>query len=492
VKDRLEAFFAAEILPRHRQWAACVGRRERPPFLPRCRRRRVPRAVEPRPAERMSNRDYAPLAEIMGRLPWAPEVFNCQAPDVPNMIMLQHAATPAQKQRWLEPLLEGRVRSAFGMTEPDVASSDATNIVTTLTRDGGEWVVNGASGTFTGAAHPDCAFVIVIGVSRPEAPRTGRHSCVIVPMPRRPRIVRELRFMGWEDSIAPIAELEFRDVRVPAENLLGEDGAGFAAAQVRLGPARLHHCMRLLGTCEVLVELMMARAGERTAFGRKVIDYDATQQAIARSRIEIEQAGCWSGAPPRSSTARATRRCGATSRWSRSRCPRWRSASADGRADLRRHGRQRRRADPSRLSHGPPAAHRRRPGRGAPAARSSARSRLHDGASPTRLHHAPQKPSRPAPGRGCRARPAVLGADREGDAWPVALEPAADDRRGLRRRHQNGHRERRVGGQAADDESGADHAGRRCRCFFRTIADALPHDPHRALLALYEADTAGR
>ncbi|HSH99665.1 MAG TPA: acyl-CoA dehydrogenase family protein [Reyranella sp.] len=292
MKDRLEAFFAAEILPRHRQWSACVARRQRPPFLPSLQAKaRAAGLWNLGLADCLSNRDYAPLAEIMGRLPWAPEVFNCQAPDVPNMIMLRHAATPAQKQRWLEPLLEGRVRSAFGMTEPDVASSDATNIVTTLTRDGGDWVVNGRKWYITGAAHPDCAFVIVIGVSRPEAPRTGRHSCVIVPMPTPGlRMVRELRFMAWEDSIAPIAELEFRDVRVPAGNLLGEEGAGFAAAQVRLGPARLHHCMRLLGTCEVLVELMMARAGERTAFGRKLIDYDATQQAIARSRIEIEQA----------------------------------------------------------------------------------------------------------------------------------------------------------------------------------------------------------
>src|SRR6185503_13906023 len=141
------------------------------------------------------------------------------------------------------------------------------------------------------AAHPACAFVIVVGVSRPTAPRTGRHSCVIVPMPTPGlRVVRELRFMGWEDHVAPIAELAFDNVRVPAGNLLGEEGGGFATAQVRLGPARLHHCMRAIGTCEVLVELMMARAAERKAFGRAVIDYDATQQAIARSRIEIEQA----------------------------------------------------------------------------------------------------------------------------------------------------------------------------------------------------------
>jgi len=292
MKEQLEAFFAAEILPLHRAWAAHVARRERPPFMAELRARaRAAGLWNLGLADRMSNRAYAPLAEIMGRLPWASEVFNCQAPDVPNMIMLQHVATAAQKRQWLEPLLDGRVRSAFGMTEPDTASSDATNIATTFRRDGGDWVVNGRKWYITGGAHPDCAFVIVVGVSRPEAARTGRHSCLIVPMPARGlRIVRELRFMGWEDSIAPIAELDFSDVRVPVENLLGEEGAGFAAAQVRLGPARLHHCMRLLGTCEVLVELMMARAAERTAFGRKVIDYDATQTAIARSRIEIEQA----------------------------------------------------------------------------------------------------------------------------------------------------------------------------------------------------------
>lgn len=287
------AFFDREILPRHRQWVEHVARRREPaPFLAGLRdRARAAGLWNLGLPDRMSNRDYAPIAEITGRLPWAPEVFNCQAPDVPNMIMLQHAASPAQKERWLRPLLEGRVRSAFGMTEPDVASSDATNIATTLRRDGGDWVVDGRKWYITGAAHPDCAFVIVMGVSRPEAARTGRHSCVIVPMDAPGlRVVRELRFMGWEDSIAPIAELDFRGVRVPAENLLGEEGEGFAAAQVRLGPARLHHCMRAIGASEVLVELMMARAAGRRAFGRTVIDYDATQQAIARSRIDIEQA----------------------------------------------------------------------------------------------------------------------------------------------------------------------------------------------------------
>jgi len=289
----VEAFFEIEILPRHRDWSAHVAaRRGSPPFLAELRAKaRAAGLWNLGLPDRLSNRAYAPIAEITGRLPWAPEVFNCQAPDVPNMIMLQHAATPVQRKLWLEPLLEGRTRSAFGMTEPNVASSDATNIATTLRRAGSEWVVNGRKWYITGGAHPDCAFVIVMGVSRPEAARTGRHSCVIVPMATPGlRVVRELRFMGWEDSIAPIAELDFTDVRVPLDNLLGAEGEGFAAAQVRLGPARLHHCMRAIGACEVLVELMMARAAERRSFGRAVIDYDATQQAVARSRIEIEQA----------------------------------------------------------------------------------------------------------------------------------------------------------------------------------------------------------
>jgi acyl-CoA dehydrogenase len=287
LRAAVEAFFDSEILPRHRDWLHHVARREAAPFLPALQAKAKAAGLwNLGLPDRLSNRDYAPIAEIMGRLPWASEVFNCQAPDVPNMIMLQAAATAEQKKRWLEPLLEGRVRSAFGMTEPDVASSDATNIATTLSREGDDWAVNGRKWYITGAAHPACAFVIVVGVSRPQAARTGRHSCVIVPMGTPGlRIVRELRFLGWEDSVAPIAELVFEDVRVPAENLLGAEGEGFAAAQVRLGPAR-----RAIGACEVLVGLMMARAAERHAFGRAVIDYDATQQAIARSRIDIEQA----------------------------------------------------------------------------------------------------------------------------------------------------------------------------------------------------------
>jgi acyl-CoA dehydrogenase len=291
--DAVQAFYDREILPRHREWTDGVVRRGVPaPFVADLRAKAKEAGLWTLGlGDRVSNRDFAPMAEIMGRLPWASEVFNCQAPDLPNMIMLRHAATPAQKERWLQPLLDGSVRSCFAMTEPAVASSDATNVATTLRREGDEWVVNGRKWYITGAAHPDCAFAIVMGVSRPEASRTGRHSCVIVPMDAPGvTVVRTLRFMGWDDHVAPIAELEFRDVRVPLENLLGDDGDGFGAAQTRLGPARLHHCMRTLGACEMLVELMMARAAERKAFGRTLADYDATQQAIARSRIDIEQA----------------------------------------------------------------------------------------------------------------------------------------------------------------------------------------------------------
>src|SRR6266852_7214014 len=174
-RRKLQAFFDAEVLPRHRAWVEHVAnRREAVPFMAELQRKAraaglwnlgLPELSPDEPGTRLSNLEYAPLAEIMGRLPWASEVFNCQAPDVPNMIMLQAAATPEQKKRWLEPLLEGRVRSAFGMTEPDVASSDATNIATTLRREGDDWVVNGRKWYITGAAHPACAFVIVVGVS---------------------------------------------------------------------------------------------------------------------------------------------------------------------------------------------------------------------------------------------------------------------------------------------------------------------------------------
>ena len=301
LRERVQAFFDAEILPRHRQWHAHVVRdRQEAPFMAELQSRAraaglwnlaLPGLAEGEPGTRLSNLEYAPLAEIMGRLFWASEAFNCQPPDVPNMVTLQHAATPAQKKRWLEPLLEARTRSAFAMTEPAVASSDATNIECSITPAGDHYIINGRKWFSTGAAHPRCSMLMVMGVSDAAGERTRRHSLVMVPMDAPGvRLVRALRWMGCDDHVAPIGELEFRDVRVPAENLLGKPGDGFRLAQVRLGPARVHHCLRSLGLAEVMVQLMMARATERRAFGRAIIDYDTVQRWIAEARVGIEQA----------------------------------------------------------------------------------------------------------------------------------------------------------------------------------------------------------
>src|SRR3954452_13958672 len=237
-RDRLQSFFEREVLPRHRAWLEHAAvKREGAPFMGELQQKAraaglwnlgLPELADSEPGTRLSNLEYAPLAEIMGRLFWAPEVFNCQAPDVPNMIALQNCATPEQKAQWLQPLLEAKTRSAFGMTEPDVASSDATNVATRMVRDGNDYLINGRKWFITGAAHPRCSFVIVMGVTDADGDRTRRHSCIIVPM-NAPgvRLVRRLRWMGCEDHVAPIGELAFDNVRVPASNLLGAVGEGF-------------------------------------------------------------------------------------------------------------------------------------------------------------------------------------------------------------------------------------------------------------------------
>jgi acyl-CoA dehydrogenase len=299
-RRKLQAFFDNEVLPRNRAYLAHVANGEAVPFMAGLQAKAceqglwnlgLPELTPDDPGTRLSNLEYAPLAEIMGRLFWAPEVFNCQAPDVPNMIALQNCATPEQKRRWLDPLLNAKTRSAFGMTEPDVASSDATNVATKIVRDGDDYVISGRKWFITGAAHPDCSFMIVMGVTNADAERTAKHSCIIVPMDTPGvRLVRRLRWMGCEDHVAPIGELAFENVRVSRENLLGAEGDGFKVAQIRLGPARIHHCMRSIGLCELLIELMMVRASERSAFGRTVIQYDTVQRWIAESRVELEQA----------------------------------------------------------------------------------------------------------------------------------------------------------------------------------------------------------
>jgi acyl-CoA dehydrogenase len=301
-RERVQAFFDAHILTRNREWHEHVVKRDEPaPFMRELQGKAreqglwnlgLPELADSEPGTRLSNLEYAGCCEILGRLAWAPEAFNCQAPDVPNMITLQNCANPEQKRRWLAPLLEAATRSCFAMTEPGVASSDATNIATTIERQGAEYVINGRKWFSTGAAHPRCTQIMLMGVTgSSKADRTRRHSIVMVPMDAPGvRLVREVRWMGNRDHVAPIGEIEFADVRVPMENRLGEEGDGFKIAQVRLGPARVHHCMRQIGLAGVMIELMLARAAERKAFGRTIIEYDTLQRWIAESRVELEQA----------------------------------------------------------------------------------------------------------------------------------------------------------------------------------------------------------
>ncbi len=242
------------------------------------------------PGTRLTNLEYAPLAEIMGRIVWASEVFNCSAPDTGNMEILHLFGTAEQKQRWIEPLLEGKIRSCFAMTEPDVASSDATNIQTRIQRDGDDYVINGRKWFISGAMHPNCRIAIVMGQTDPEAEVHRRQSMVLVPLDTSGvEIVRNIPVMN---HIQPEGHCEvlFRNVRVPRSNLLHQEGSGFAIAQARLGPGRVHHCMRSIGQCELALELMVERASERKTFGRYLHQHGQVAEWIALSRIEIEQA----------------------------------------------------------------------------------------------------------------------------------------------------------------------------------------------------------
>ncbi|KRE17490.1 acyl-CoA dehydrogenase [Bosea sp. Root381] len=244
------------------------------------------------PGTRLANLEYAPLAEIMGRFYWSSEVFNCNAPDTGNMEILHMFATPEQRERWLVPLLNGEIRSCVGITEPGVASSDPTNLQTTITRDGDDYVINGRKWWTTGALHPNVKFCIVMGLSdtRPDADPHKRHSMVLVPMDAPGvSILRNLPLLNHH-SPEGHTETDFDNVRVPAGNMLGEEGAGFALAQARLGPGRIHHCMRTIGQCEVALELMVERALERKAFGRNLAEFANVQDWIAEARMEIDQA----------------------------------------------------------------------------------------------------------------------------------------------------------------------------------------------------------
>jgi acyl-CoA dehydrogenase len=302
LRERLAAFMDGHVHPHDREWNETAERGEYPLALVERLKEKarkeglwnlfLPGLRDDEPGTRLTNLQYAPLAELMGRVPWSPEIFNCNAPDTGNMEILHLFATPDQRRSYLMPLMEGAIRSGVSITEPDVASSDPTNLRTTIRRDGDEYVINGRKWFTTGAKHPNFAFVIVMGITdeASDAARHARHSFVIVPKDTPGfRIVRDVAIMHHHSADGH-CEVEFRDARVPVANLLGEEGAGFRIAQARLGPGRIHHCMRTIGQCELALELMCGRALTRSTFGKTLSENANIQDWIALSRIEIEQA----------------------------------------------------------------------------------------------------------------------------------------------------------------------------------------------------------
>ena len=301
MRQRLEEFVDRYVLPYNGAWHRSVAQGiYPPPFLEDLKALAkaeglwnlfLPGLRSDQPGQALSNLEYAPLAEIMGRLPWASEVFNCSAPDTGNMELLQLFATPEQDRQWLRPLLNGEIRSAFAMSEPDVASSDPTNLQTRAHHEGDQWVVNGRKWFTTGASHPYCKLLIVMCRTGDDAAgKHAQHSMVLVPMDTLGvKVLRNISIMQHQ-SPEGHCEIVFSNARVPASNLLGQEGAGFSMAQARLGPGRIHHCMRTIGQCELALALMCERTLERQVFSKYLADFANVQEWIAESRLEIDQA----------------------------------------------------------------------------------------------------------------------------------------------------------------------------------------------------------
>jgi acyl-CoA dehydrogenase len=297
-KERLQAFMDAHILPAEAVYESQLREsgdpHHQPAIIEELKQLAQDRGLwnmflpDPELGAGLSNSDYAPLAEILGRSHIASEACNCSAPDTGNMEVLHRFASEEQRERWLMPLLAGEIRSAFAMTEPDVASSDATNVRLSIARDGNQYVLNGRKWWISGALHPHCRVMIVMGKTDPEAPTHRQQSMILVPLDTEGvTIVRGLPVFGYDDQEGH-AEILFEDVRVPASNLIAGEGDGFAIAQARLGPGRIHHCMRAIGAAERALEAMCERAVSRVTFGAPVATRGNIQDWIAESRIEIE------------------------------------------------------------------------------------------------------------------------------------------------------------------------------------------------------------
>jgi acyl-CoA dehydrogenase len=300
LRERVTAFMEAEVYPAEATFAAEVaaGDRWQPTAVVEALKQKARAAglwnlflPDCEYGAGLSNLEYAPLAEIMGRSLLGPEPFNCSAPDTGNMEVLVRYGTPAQRQQWLEPLLDGEIRSAFAMTEPAVASSDATNMQATAVREGDEWLLNGRKWWTSGACDPRCKIMIFMGLSDPDAPKHQQHSMILVPMDTPGvHVLRPLTVFGYDDAPHGHAEVAFDNVRVPFDNVLLGPGRGFEIAQGRLGPGRIHHCMRSVGMAERALELMCQRASEREAFGQPLAWLGGNLDRIADSRMEIDMA----------------------------------------------------------------------------------------------------------------------------------------------------------------------------------------------------------